>query len=136
MFKVKISYILIIIGIIMFFISGFIFIYISYTIKEPNIEKVYSILKEMKIDIAKETIYEIINVMKLFGFIHIVIAITNSISIVSIYRKMLERINILYIAILISSIIGLFLLAGFLIGALISIIGSILGIVKRNNTTN
>jgi len=126
----KISYVLIVIGTILFFISGSIFIYISYIVKEFDIEKVYSILKEMGINIAEETVYEIINVMKLFGFIHIVLAIVNSISIIGIHRKMLRRVNILYIAILVSSIIGLFSLAGFFIGSLISIIGSILGIVK------
>lgn len=132
----KISYVLIVIGTIMFFISGSIFIYISYIVKELDIEKIYSILKEMGINIAKEIIYEIINVMKLFGFIHIVLAIVNSISIVGVYRKVLRRINILYIAIFISSIIGLFSLAGFFIGPLISIIGSILGVIRGDCIAN
>jgi len=132
----KIPYILIAIGTILFFISGATFIYVSYIVKELDIEKIYSILKEMEINITKETIYEIVNIMKLFGFIHIVLAIVNSINIIGICRKMVRRTNVLYIAILISSIIGLFSLAGFFIGSLISIVGSILGIIRGNCTAN
>ncbi len=132
MFKVKMAYMLIIIGTIMIFISGLIFIYVSYIAKELNIERIHSVLKEMGINISKEAIYDIINIMKFFGVIHIVLAIMNSISIIGIYGIILKRVNVFYIIIFISSIIGLISLAGFFIGPLLSIIGSILGIIKRN----